>query len=464
VYRAFDERLRREVAVKVLRPIDGDPSFNERFRREARHAASIQHPNVAAVYDVGEDGDQRYIVMELVPGGTLKDLVRRRGALSEDEALTIAERVARGLEAAHARGVVHRDLKPHNVLLGADGQPRIVDFGIAKVTGGTALTSTAAVLGTAHYFSPEQASGAPADHRSDLYGLGVVLFELLTGRLPFDGDNPIEIAMRHVHDAPPPPSSWRPGLSRAADEVVLRALEKAPDRRFASAAAMATALRRARDGAGPVLPRARDGAGPVLARGRASPPRRRGALILPAVVALAMLLAGAALARGGIERQPTARSTPNPVVAAFTASPASLASPAVVATKAPAPTAIPTATPVPTRVAVAVAAIGAPDAAVADFYARAARRDFRGAAALWSSRMQANFPPAEFIDGRFAGASSLRLLGNETTAVDAVTGRATVAIDLVETTSSGTQRWVGTWQLVRGNEGWLLDRPSLAAR
>ena len=462
VYRAFDERLRREVAVKVLRPIDSDPSFNERFRREARHAASIQHPNVAAVYDVGEDGDLRYIVMELVPGGTLKDLVRRRGALSEDEALTIAERVARGLEAAHARGVVHRDLKPHNVLLGADGQPRIVDFGIAKATGGTALTSTAAVLGSAHYFSPEQASGAPADHRSDLYGLGVVLFELLTGKLPFDGDNPIEIAMRHVHDAPPRPSSWRPDLSRATDEVVLRALEKTPDRRYENAAAMATALRRARDGAGPVI--AREGAVPVRARGRASPPRRRGALILPAVVALAMLLAGAALARGGVERPATARSTPAPAVAAFTASPASPASPSVAVTKAPAPSSTVAPTPVPTRTAVTVAAIGGPDAAVADFYARVARRDFRGAAALWSSRMQANFPPAEFIDGRFANTTSLRLLGNETTAVDAVTGRATVAIDLVETTSSGTQRWVGTWQLVRGTEGWLLDRPSLATR
>ena len=447
VYRAIDHRLRREVAVKVLRPIDGDPSFAERFRREARHAASIQHPNVAAIYDVGEDGDERYIVMELVHGDTLKDVVRRRGPLDEDEALTIAERIAQGLDAAHARGVVHRDLKPQNVLIGGDGRPRIVDFGIAKAMGGTALTSTAAVLGTAQYFAPEQAAGGSADHRSDVYSLGVVLFEMVTGKPPFDGANPIEIAMRHVRETPPRPSSWRPGLRRATDEVVLRALEKDPERRFASAAAMAAALRRARDGAGP-----------VLAHGPASPPVRRGAFVLPAVVGLALLLAGAALARGSADRQAAVPPTPAPTVAAFTASPA----PAAAAVERTAVT--PTAAAVAPRVPASVASAAAPDVAVADFYGRVARRDFAGAAALWTARMQASYPPADFIDGRFAATTGLQLLRNETTSVDAVSGRATVAIDLVETTSSGTKRWAGTWQLARTNEGWLLDQPSLAAR
>jgi len=447
VYCAHDTRLRRDVAVKVLRPIDGDPAFAARFRREARHAASIQHPNVATVYDFGEDGDDRYIVMELVRGDTLKDLVRRRGALSEDEALTMAERVARGLEAAHARRLVHRDLKPHNVLVGGDGQPRIVDFGIAKASDGTALTGAAAVLGTAHYFSPEQASGKSADHRSDLYSLGVVLFELLTGRLPFDGGNPVEIAMRHVRDAPPRPSDWRPGLRRATDEVVLRALEKDPDRRFATASAMAAALLRARDGAGPV---------PVLRP--ASVRRRSGAFLLPAFVGAALLLGGAAIARSALDRPAAAP----PTVAAFTASPVPTSSAPVAAAATAAPT--PSPTPAPTRAAIPVVAATAPDAAVAEFYRRVARRDFAGAATLWSSRMQANYPPAQFIDGRFADTAALQLSGNTTTSEDPVTGRATVAVDLLETTSGGSRRWAGTWQLVRGNDGWLLDRPSLAAR
>lgn len=449
VYRAQDLRLRREVAVKVLRPLDGDPSFATRFRREARHAASVQHPNVAAIYDVGEGGEDRYIVMELIRGETLKELIRRRGPLSEDEALTIAERVARGLGAAHARGLVHRDLKPQNVLIGADGRPRIVDFGIARAAGATALTNTAAVIGTAHYFSPEQASGKVADQRSDLYSLGVLLFELLTGRPPFDGTNPVEIAMRHVRDAPPRPSAWRPGLRRATDDVVLRALEKDPDRRYGSAALMAAALLRARDGAGPVLARV---PGPARRGGRA--------FLLPAVVALAMLFAGAALARSGVDRAAPVR----PTVAAFSASPV----PSISATPAPvasAPPAAVTAAPAPTaRVAVPVVSVASPDASVAEFYARVARRDFDGAAALWSSRMQANYPPDEFIHRRFADTSGLQLLRNEVIADDPVAGRATVAIDLLETTSAGTRRWAGTWQLVRGTAGWLLDRPALAAR
>ncbi len=457
VYRATDRRLGREVAVKVLRPMDGDPAFVERFRREARHAAGIQHPNVAAVYDVGEDGDDRYIVMELVRGQTLKDLVRARGALPEDEAITIAEHVARGLQAAHARGVVHRDLKAQNVLLGADGQPRIVDFGIAKGGGGTALTNTAAVLGTAHYFSPEQASGAPADHRSDLYSLGVVLFELLTGAPPFDGQNPVEIAMRHVSDPPRRPSAVRPGLRRATDEAVLRALAKDPDQRYPSAAAMAVALARARDGSGP-----------VAVRGVPPPRRARSALLLPGLVGIALLLGGAALARAGVDRPAQAR----PTVAAFTARPAATPAPSMSAaasvpasTSAPSSTSAPTApaTPVPTR-APAVLAASSPSAAVAGFYTRVAGRDFAGAAALWTDRMKANYPPAQFIDGRFADTSGLQLLRNETVSEDLLTGRATVSIDLVETTSAGTRRWAGTWQLVRAGQGWLLDRPALSAR
>lgn len=452
VYRATDQRLGREVAVKVLRHLDGDPAFVERFRREARHAAGIQHPNVAAVYDVGEDGDDRYIVMELVRGDNLKDIIRRRGPLPEDEALTIAERVARGLQAAHTRGVVHRDLKPHNILLPADGQPRIVDFGIAKAMGGTAITRTAAILGSAHYLSPEQARGIDADERADLYSLGVVLFELLTGAVPFDGDNTVDIALQHVSATVPDPSSLKLGIRADTDAVVHRALEKDPLRRFPTATAMAQALIRARDGRGP-----------VPARRTVSPPRSRRALLLPALVGLVLLLGGWALAGSGLNRAPAGPGT----VAAFTASPVPRGSSTPSALPTVAPTVLATAVPATAapRTPAPVIPSSASSAAVAEFYARVLRRDYAGAAALWSSRMQANYPPAQNIDGRFANTTGLRLLQNEVITQNDVTGRASVAIDLVETTTSGTQRWAGSWDLVRAADGsWLLDRPALAPR
>lgn len=472
VYRARCRRLGRDVAVKVLRHVNGDPAFIDRFRHEARHAAGIQHRNVAAVYDFGEDGDDHYIVMEFVRGDDLKASIRQRGPFPEDEALTIAERVARGLQAAHARGVVHRDLKPHNILLPADGEPRIVDFGIAKAVGATALTRTTAVLGTAHYLSPEQARGIAADERADVYSLGVVLFELLTGRVPFDGDNPVDIALQHVNAPAPRPSSVKGGIRGATDDVVLRALEKDPEKRFPTAAAMAQAIIRARDGRGPVrAPRA------VVPR-----PSGRRAALLPALVAVVILLAGAGLARSELNRPP---APPRPGVAGATAAPVVVASPAPTATPTAPPTATPTAPPTataaasaaataapttaptiaPARTAVAVVAAPSSSAAVSEFYARVARHDFGGAAALWSSRMQANYPPPQFIDGRFANTTGMALQQNEVIAQDLAAGRATVAIDLVETTTSGTQRWAGTWEMVRAADGsWLMDRPSLAAR
>jgi serine/threonine protein kinase len=249
VYRAIDHRLGREVAVKVLgAELASDPAFVERFRREARAAASLSHPNIVAVHDWGERDGSYHIVMELVAGNDLKSEIRRRGPLPEAEALRIALQIASGLDAAHRRGVIHRDLKPQNVLLDANGPVKVADFGIARVVGQTQLTRTDELFGTVHYVSPEQAEGKPADERSDLYSLGIVLFEMLTGTLPFEADTPIAVASMHLRAPPPPLRTIRPELSHQTETVVLRALEKDPARRYQSASAMRDDLDRAEDG------------------------------------------------------------------------------------------------------------------------------------------------------------------------------------------------------------------------
>jgi eukaryotic-like serine/threonine-protein kinase len=246
VYRALDRRLGRDVAVKVLRAqLASDPTFVERFRREARAAASLSHPNIVSVHDWAEADGSYHIVMELVRGDDLKTAIRRRGPMRESAALRIGAEIAAALESAHARGVIHRDLKPQNVLLDGDGRAKVADFGIARVSGMSQLTRTDEVFGTVHYLSPEQADGKPADERSDLYSLGVVLYEMLTGTLPFRGDTAIAVAMKHLREPPPSPRAARPEISADTESVVLRALEKDPERRFASASAMRASLDRA---------------------------------------------------------------------------------------------------------------------------------------------------------------------------------------------------------------------------
>src|SRR5437773_1160339 len=243
VYEGFDRLLERTVAVKVLSPpYDQDPGFVVRFGREARAAAGFSHPNVASVFDTGSDDGTRYIVMEYVEGRTLADVLRREGPIPPERAVAVARSICEALEAAHHQGLVHRDVKPGNVMLTARGEVKVLDFGIVKAVSGESRTRTGLILGTASYLSPEQAQGRPVDARSDLYSLGCVLYEMLAGRPPFIADHPVAVAAQHVAEEPPPLSSMSPNVPGALEAVVMRALAKQPTDRFGSAREMGVAL------------------------------------------------------------------------------------------------------------------------------------------------------------------------------------------------------------------------------
>jgi eukaryotic-like serine/threonine-protein kinase len=244
VYRGRDGRLNRRVAVKVLHPHHAsDVGFLQRFHHEAQAAANLHHPNIVDVYDVGQDDGVHYIVMEYVEGSDLKSLILRNGALPPEQAVPIAIAVAEGLEAAHRLGMVHRDVKPQNIIVGPAGQVKITDFGIAKSSLSTAMTETGVTFGTADYISPEQAQGLQATARSDVYSLGVTLYEMLTGRLPFTGDSSVAVAMQHVSSEPPPPRMLNARIPLQLEALVLRALAKRPEERPASAREFARLLR-----------------------------------------------------------------------------------------------------------------------------------------------------------------------------------------------------------------------------
>jgi eukaryotic-like serine/threonine-protein kinase len=310
VYLARDNVLDRDVALKVLREqYAGDEAFVERFRREARSAASLNHPSIVQVYDQGraqEDGTY-YIAMEYVPGGTLKERIVREGPLDHREAAGIASRVAEALKTAHARGIVHRDIKPHNVLLGASGETKVADFGIARAASSKTMTETNLVLGTSAYMSPEQVRGERVGPASDLYSLGVVLYEMLTGEQPYRAEDPIATAMKHLEEPPAHPGVANPAIPEGLDALVVKLLAKDPEDRYANAAVLAEDLRRVRDGLVPLEAELAEGATKPLredagrttptlvAPGRApgAPGRRRGLLPL-----LAALLVGVALLGG----------------------------------------------------------------------------------------------------------------------------------------------------------------------
>jgi len=294
VFLARDATLGRLVAVKVLRErFADDEQFVERFHREARAAAALNHPNVVVIHDRGGSADSLYIVMEYVPGETVKELVQRAGRLSPAAARVIELDLLAALQAAHDGGIVHRDVTAQNVLLTEDGRVKVTDFGIARF-GSSTLTSTGVVMGTSRYLSPEQARGEPTDERSDLYSAGVVLFEMLTGRLPFEGNNDLAIALRHANEPAPAPTALVPDLPPALDALVGRALRKDPAQRFQTArefAAALTALDLVADGGGSTAATLVAPAGARAATG-VRRPRRRLWAVLAALIALAAVLAG----------------------------------------------------------------------------------------------------------------------------------------------------------------------------
>lgn len=248
VYKAMDEVLGRTVAVKVLHPrYASDPGWVQRFRHEAASAANLSHPNIVNIYDWGQDGDTYYIVMEYVRGTDLKALVRDRGPISPVKVAEYGAQVAAALSVAHGYDIIHRDIKPQNIVLTPDGMLKVMDFGIARA-GNTNMTQTGSVLGTAQYVSPEQAQGKTLGPASDLYSLGIVLYELSTGRLPFDGDTPVSVALKQVNEAPVPPRQIDPQIPEALEAVILKAMAKNPQDRYTSAEEMRRDLIRVSQG------------------------------------------------------------------------------------------------------------------------------------------------------------------------------------------------------------------------
>src|SRR6187431_3086639 len=252
VFSARDLLLDRQVAIKVLFPeFATDANFVERFRREAQSAASLSHPNIVSVYDWGKYEGTYFIAMEEVQGRTLAEILSTNKQLTAKQAAEIASEVAAALGFAHDNHVAHRDIKPANILIGSNGQVKVADFGIARAMNAPTeanLTQVGSVMGTATYFSPEQAQGGNPDPRSDLYSLGIVMYEMVAGRPPFQGDNPVAIAYKQVHDAPPPMTTLAPTVPPAYEAIVMKLLAKAPTSRYPSADDLRVDLRRFRDG------------------------------------------------------------------------------------------------------------------------------------------------------------------------------------------------------------------------
>ena len=388
VYRAHDLLLGRPVAVKILRDqYASHASFLARFEREAQSAARLSHPNIVSVYDVGQDGPSRYIVMEYINGPSLKDLIRRQGPFTVGGSAFVLRQIAAALDYAHRHGVVHRDIKPQNILVDEHGVAKVVDFGIAKGPSDSNLTEAGSGMGTVHYVSPEQARGERATALSDIYSAGVVLYEMLTKRLPFEADTPVGVGMQHVSADPPSPRQFNPAIQPEVEAIVLRALAKRPEDRFPTATALADALEHwnasptgdeatrvmsaaalpPEASAGPQRPVAvatGSGGGRAVAAAPAREAGRRndigcvtwliGSAILIGIVGLVIL--GFRLADGGLsvaDSSPTAppvSPTSNPVIVVSptpaTPSPTATPTPSATPTRTPEPSPTPSPTPV----------------------------------------------------------------------------------------------------------------------
>lgn len=243
VYKAKCQLLNRYVAVKILRPeFTVDDEFVKKFKRESLAAASLSHPNIVGIYDVGEEDGIYYIVMEYVQGQTLKEYIKEKGKINYKEALRIANQIALALEHAHKNGVVHRDIKSHNILITADKIVKVTDFGIARASTAVTMTNTGTVMGSVHYFSPEQAKGGFVDHRTDIYSLGVVMYEMLTGELPYDAESPITVALKHIQESFIEPLAKDESIPRALNDIVLKAMEKEPSKRYQNATELIDSL------------------------------------------------------------------------------------------------------------------------------------------------------------------------------------------------------------------------------
>ncbi len=326
VFLAHDSILDRDVALKVMSTrYATDDEFVERFKREAQSAAALSHPNIVSIFDRGasEDGTY-YIAMEYLPGGTLKDRILKRGALPARTAAAVALQIAEALRAAHERGVIHRDIKPHNILITEAGDVKVTDFGIARAASSSTMTRTGSILGTAHYISPEQAMGEPVGPASDFYSLGVVLYEMLTGELPYDADTPLGIAMKHVNGHLRPPREIDPSIPGGINAITCRLLAKDPEDRYASDAELIGDLERVAAGLEPasatteMMARAMPTTAPTLVapppsqRGRRNGKRRR---YLPLILALLALLLLAPLAWAGYNLLQNSQEEPTPRLA-----------------------------------------------------------------------------------------------------------------------------------------------------
>lgn len=244
VYKAMDLTLGRNVAIKVLKPeFSEDLNFVTKFRTEAQSAAGLEHPNIVNIYDVGSENGMHYIVMECVEGITLKTYIEKKGQLSFKETVSIAIQVGRGIEAAHNKGIIHRDIKPQNIIISTEGKVKVTDFGIARVANANTISSD--VMGSVHYSSPEQARNGFVDGKSDIYSLGIVMYEMVTGRVPFDGDTTVAVAIQHLQEEMVSPSAYAPNLPISMEKIILKCTQKNPDRRYESMTALLADLRKA---------------------------------------------------------------------------------------------------------------------------------------------------------------------------------------------------------------------------